>query len=138
MTVHTVGAVIAPGEPILHIVPEDDELVVEAHVMPRDIDRVGIGQAALVRFTAFDLRTTPELGGVVIDVSADLIADPRSGASYYLVRTRIPEESRALLGDLRLVPGMPAETFIQTGSRTALSYLMKPLTDGLARAFKDA
>ena len=138
MTVHTVGAVIAPGEPILHIVPEDDELVVEAHVMPRDIDRVGIGQAALVRFTAFDLRTTPELEGLVIDVSADLIADPRSGASYYLVRTRIPEQSRGLLGDLRLLPGMPAETFIQTGSRTALSYLMKPLTDGLARAFKDA
>ncbi len=137
-TVHTLGAVVAPGEPILHIVPDDDELVVEARVLPRDIDRVGIGQAALVRFTAFDLRSTPELEGRVIDVSADLLADAPSGSSYYLVRTRIPEEGRALLGELRLVPGMPAETFIQTGSRTLLGYLMKPLTDGLARAFKDA
>jgi HlyD family type I secretion membrane fusion protein len=137
MTMHTVGAVVAPGEPILHIVPEDDELVVEARVMPRDIDRVAIGQPALVRFTAFDLRSTPELEGTVINVSADLIADA-SGASYYLVRTRIPEENRALLGDLRLIPGMPAETFIQTGSRTVLGYLMKPLTDGLAHAFRDA
>jgi HlyD family type I secretion membrane fusion protein len=138
MSVHTVGAVISPGQPILHIVPEDDELVVEAHVAPSDIDRVSVGQEARVRFSAFDMRTTPELHGVVIQVSADLVSDPGGHQSYYLVRTRIPEDGRRRLGELRLVPGMPAETFIQTGSRTLLTYLVKPLADGLARSFKDA
>jgi epimerase transport system membrane fusion protein len=138
MTVHTLGAVVSPGQPILHIVPEDDELVVEAHVHPRDIDRVSVGQEARVRFSAFDVRTTPQLEGVVIRVSADLVTDPGSHEAYYLVQTRIPEASRSRLGELRLVPGMPAETFIQTGTRTLLAYLLKPLTDGLARSFTDA
>jgi HlyD family type I secretion membrane fusion protein len=137
-SVHTVGAVIAPGEPILQIVPEDDELVVEAKVQPSDIDRVSVGQPARVRLSAFDLRTTPELEGEVIHVSADRVGDSREGAPHYLIRTRIPPEQLARLGELRLIPGMPAETFIQTGARTVMAYLLKPLRDGLARTFRDA
>jgi HlyD family type I secretion membrane fusion protein len=137
MRLHTVGGVLAPGDPILDIVPEGDELVVEAQVRPKDIDKVVVGQTAIVRLTVFDLRSTPRLEGTVIHVSADRMTDRDTGIPYYLMRTRIPESELARLGDLRLVPGMPAETFVETGARTMLSYLMKPLSDGLARAFKE-
>jgi HlyD family type I secretion membrane fusion protein len=137
MRLHTVGGVLAPGDPILDIVPDDDELVVEARVRPDDIDKVSVGGTATVRLTAFDRRSTPRLEGTVIRVSADRMTDRDSGIPYYLVRTRIPESELALLGELRLVPGMPAETFVETGARTMLSYLLKPLGDGMARAFKE-
>lgn len=137
MDVHTVGGVIAAGQPILNIVPEGDKLVVEARVRPEDIDKVAVGQTAFLRLSAFDLRTTPELAGSVVTVSADSLSDQKTGISYYVARVQIPDEEMGKLGSLRLVPGMPAEVFIQTGERTALSYLVKPLQDGLARTFRE-
>jgi HlyD family type I secretion membrane fusion protein len=137
LDVHTVGAVISPGQPILDIVPHEDELIIEAQVAPRDIDKVSIGLEAVVRLSAFDLRSTPELLGTVFATSADRLIEDASREPYYLVGARIPDSELQKLRDFELVPGMPAEVFITTGERTALSYLIKPLADGLARAFRD-
>ena len=136
LAVHTIGGVITPGEAVMLIVPEADALTVEAKLAPQDIDQVGVGQAAMLRFSAFNQRTTPELKGEVTRVSADLTTDQRTGARYYTVRISIPEDEVARLGGLKLLPGMPVESFIQTGERTVLSYLTKPLTDHIARAFR--
>jgi HlyD family secretion protein len=136
LVVHTVGGVITPGEAMMLIVPEADNLTVEAKLNPQDIDQVQPGQKAVLRFSTFNQRTTPELNGTVIRVSADLTTDQRSGVSYYTVRISIPEAEVARLGGLKLLPGMPLEAFIQTGDRTVLSYLMKPMTDQIARSFR--
>jgi HlyD family secretion protein len=136
LTVHTVGGVITAGEAMMVIVPEADNLTVEAKLNPQDIDQVHAGQNAALRFSTFNQRTTPELTGVVTRVSADLTTDQRTGMSYYTVRISIPENEVARLGGLKLLPGMPLEAFIQTGERTVLSYLTKPFTDQAARAFR--
>ena len=137
MRAHTVGGVIGPGEPLLDIVPAGDELVIEARMRPEDIDKVRVGQTAVVRLSAFDRRTTPELEGTVIAASADRMVDETTGAAFFLVRSRLSEGELDKLDGLQLVPGMPAETFVQTGSRTVLSYLLKPLSDGVARALRE-
>jgi len=136
-TVHTVGGVITAGEPIMMIVPEADNLAVEAKTNPAEIDQLQVGQTALLRFVNFNQRTTPEIFGVVTRISADTSTDQRSGASYYTIRVSLPAEEVAKLGDVKLVPGMPVETFVQTGDRTVASYLAKPFTDQLARAFRE-
>jgi len=136
LNVHTVGGVITAGEAMMLIVPEADALTAEAKLAPQDIDQVRPGQSAVLRFSTFNQRTTPELNGTVSRVSADLTTDQRTGTSYYTVRIAIPEDEVARLGGLKLLPGMPLETFIQTGERTILSYLTKPFTDQAARAFK--
>ena len=135
--VHTVGGVITAGEPIMMIVPEADNLAVEAKTNPAEIDQLQIGQRALLRFTNFNQRSTPEIYGVVTRISADISTDQRSGASYYTIRIGMPAGEVAKLGDVKLVPGMPVETFIQTGDRTVISYLAKPFTDQLKRAFRE-
>jgi HlyD family secretion protein len=135
LSVHTVGGVIAPGEVAMEIVPESDELQIEAKLPPRDIDQVGSGQRAYVRFSAFNQRTTPQLEGVVSYVSADLSHDRQANAAYYTVRVTLPSSERRRLGSLQLVAGMPVEVFLQTGSRTMTSYLLKPITDQLLRTF---
>jgi HlyD family type I secretion membrane fusion protein len=137
MDVHTIGGVIGPGQAILDIVPEKDELVIEAQVAPQDIDKVTDGLEAVVRLSAFNMRTTPELGGKVFMASADRMIDEVSGEPYYLLGVRVPDSERSKLKDLELLPGMPAEVFVNTGERTALSYLVKPFTDALARTFKE-
>lgn len=137
LEVHTVGGVISPGEVLMLIVPQADALIVEAQVAPQDIDHATVGQEAVVRFSAFNQRTTPELFGTVTRVSADLSKDPQSGLTYYTARVALPNSELARLGSLKLVPGMPAEVHIQTGERTALSYFIKPLADQIARAFKE-
>jgi len=137
LSVHTVGGVIAPGAPIMKIVPKDDHLVVRARVRPEDIDQVTAGQDALVRLVAFNQRTTPQLVGTVQNVSADRLVEEVTGTPYYLARIEIPESERARIQHARLLPGMPVEAFIQTGARTPLSYFLKPVTDGMARAFKE-
>lgn len=137
MAVHTVGGVIAGGDRIMGIVPDRDELVIEARVHPRDIEQVMPGQSAMLRFTAFNQRTTPELSGKVARISADLDRDELTGESYYVVRVRIGAGELAKLGGQELVPGMPVETFLATGERSALSYLFKPLSDQFARAFRE-
>jgi HlyD family secretion protein len=136
-TVHTVGGVINAGDAIMLIVPQTDDLQVEAKVNPQDIDKLQVGQKTLLRLSAFNQRTTPELNGVVSRVSPDVTTDQRTGQSYYTIRVSMPPEEIARLGDAKLIPGMPAEAFVQTGDRTMLSYLMKPLNDQLMRAFRE-
>jgi len=136
-TVHTIGGVITAGEPIMLVVPDADKLQVEARVNPRDIDHVKIGQDAVLRFTAFNLHTTPEINGTVTRVSADTTTDQRTGQSYYTIRIALPPRASDELGGVKLLPGMPVETFVQTGERTVISYLMKPLYDQFMRAFRE-
>src|SRR6202171_337170 len=137
-TVHTVGGVITAGDAIMMIVPQADDLSVEAKVNPQDIDKLQIGQKTVLRLSAFNQRTTPELNGVVSRVSADVTTDQRTGQSYYTIRVSMPPEEVARLGDnVKLIPGMPVEAFVQTGDRTMLSYLMKPLSDQLMRSFRE-
>lgn len=135
--VHTVGGVIEAGEALMLIVPETDELSIEVKVAPQDIDQLRSGQETMLRLSAFNQRTTPELKGRVSLIAADLVTDPRLGAQYYPVRIAFAAGERARLGGAKLVPGMPVEGFIQTGERTVLSYLTKPLTDHLAKAFRE-
>jgi HlyD family secretion protein len=137
LAVHTLGGVIRAGDVVMEIVPDADELQVEARLPPKDIDQVKVGQTTLVRFSAFDQRTTPQLSGVVSYVSADLSHEQQGDTSYYTVRVTLPEEEHRRLAGLRLVSGMPAEIFVQTGSRTMTSYLLKPVTDQLRRAFNE-
>jgi HlyD family secretion protein len=136
LAVHTVGGVVAQGETLMLIVPEQDALVVEAKIAPQDIDNVRLGQPAFIRFTAFDQRTTPEFGAKVTRVSADLTTEQQTGVAYYVARLaleRDPGASRAQ--GLALLPGMPAEVHIRTGERTPMSYFLKPLNDQFSRAF---
>ncbi|MCL6705958.1 HlyD family type I secretion periplasmic adaptor subunit [Pseudomonas sp. R2.Fl] len=137
LSVHTVGGVVSPADPIMLIVPEGDDLALEVQIAPKDIDQIALGHKALLRMSAFNLRTTPELNGHVSRIAADLSRDERTGLSYYLVRLSVPAAELDKLENLTLVPGMPAEALIETGERTALSYLVKPLTDQLSRAFRE-
>src|SRR5215207_3877508 len=137
LTAHTVGGVINPGEPIMLIVPRAEALAVEAKIAPQDIDQVRVGHKTVLRFSAFNQRTTPELTGEVSMVSADITQDQKTGAPFYTVRITPPASELARLGDLKLVPGMPVETFIQTGDRTVISYLLKPLQDQLTRTWRE-
>ena len=135
--VHTVGGVVTAGDALMLIVPQADDLQVEAKVNPVDIDKLQIGQKTLLRLSAFNQRTTPELNGLVSRVSPDVTTDQRTGQSYYTIRVSMPAEEIARLGDVKMIPGMPVEAFVQTGDRTMLSYLMKPLHDQLMRAFRE-
>jgi len=135
LQIHTEGGVIPPGNVIAEIVPQSEELVIDARVAAVDIDRVQIGQHANVRLSAFNTRTVPTMDGTVIGVSADAAADENTGQGFYTARIEIDPASLANLDQLELVPGMPAEIFITTGSRTFLQYLMNPLTNALARSF---
>ncbi len=135
LVTHTVGGVIRTGETIMEIVPDVDDLLIEARLQPNDIDQVRKGQKAFIRFPAFNQRVTPQLIGLVNYISADTSRDQQSSAPYFTVRVSIPDDERRRLGDLQLLSGMPAEVFMQTGSRTMMSYLFKPITDQLQRAF---
>ena len=137
LAVHTIGGVVSPGESIMLIVPRSDTLVIEAKVAPKDIDQVRLGQHAVLRLTAFNQRTTPEIEGTVSLVAADQITDEKTGTSFFKVHVRPDADQVARLKGIKLVPGMPAEVFIRTGERTVLSYLTKPLNDQVRRAFKE-
>jgi HlyD family secretion protein len=141
MTVHTVGGVIANGEAIMLIVPIADNLVIEGKVAPQDVDQLAVGNQATVRIMAGNQRTAPELKAQLRRVSADLTREQgtpgQPGPSYYSIRLELLPGEIARLGSLALVPGMPAETFIQTGSKTPLQYLLKPLKDQIAHTFRE-
>ena len=137
LAAHTVGEVIQQGEPIMLIVPKSDILDVEAKIQPQDIDQLRVGQPAVLRFTAFNQRTTPELIGTVSRVAADVSEDQKSGTHYYTVRISVPEKEVGRLEGLKLVPGMPVKSFIQTSPRTVMSFLTKPLHDQIKRAFRE-
>lgn len=96
-----------------------------------------VGQSAFIRFTAFNQRTTPEFNGTVIRVAADLTKDQQTGQAYFVARIGLSEGELRRLDRLKLVPGMLAEAYIRTGDRTAMSFLLKPLTDQFARAFRE-
>lgn len=138
---NTVGGVIRPGEPVMDIVPEDQDLVVEAQVRPEDADDLRVGQLSEVRITAFSGRAMPLLDGEVRRISADRFVDERSGAAYFIAQIQVSsEELRALEArsdmDVRLRPGLPAEIVIPTRKRTALQYLIEPLNQSIWRGFR--
>jgi HlyD family secretion protein len=128
---------VTPGEVLMTVVPEGDALELDARLTPEKIDQVRAGQSARVRLSAFSAGTTPEIKGAVDFVSPDLVRDPQMGARYYNVRIALRQEDVRRLADMQLVPGMPAEAFLQTESRTMLSYLFKPVTDQLTRVFRE-
>jgi HlyD family secretion protein len=135
--------VIGNGEIIMQIVPRADELVVEARVAPYDIDQIALGATATVRVMAGNQRTTPVISGRVARVSADIAREQQQqnsaqpGQPYYTVRIALPGDEVARLKDIHLVPGMPADIFIQTHERTPLQYLLKPLQEQIARTFRE-
>lgn len=137
LSVHTHGGVIAPGQELLDIVPEDDSLVVEAHINPIDIDVVHSDLRAQVRLTAFKQRTTPTLEGTLVRVSADSFSNEQTGQSYYLARVTISAEEKSKLNGAQLYPGMPAEVIIVTGKQTTFEYILAPLRDSFRRAFRE-
>ncbi|MDO9168888.1 MAG: HlyD family type I secretion periplasmic adaptor subunit [Methylobacter sp.] len=134
LTVHNESGVISPGHPILDIVPQDAELIIEAQVSPMDIDRVVVGLQAEIRFSAFKQSKTPKMDGKVTHISPDRLTDEQ-GNAYYLARVELTQESRKKLGDMQLLPGMPAEVLINTGERTLFEYLAQPATNFFARSF---
>ena len=135
-TANTIGGVVTTGDPIMLIVPESDQLMVEVKIDPKDIGQIQLGQPAVLRFSAFSLRTTPEVNGTVSRIGADTSTDQRTGQSYYLVRIAMRAAAVGDLGELKVTPGMPVEAFIQTGEHTLLSYLVKPLRDQLLQAYR--
>jgi HlyD family secretion protein len=142
LSVHTVGGVIGNGETIMSIVPHGDDLIVEARVMPTQIDQISEGAPTTVKISAGNQRAMPELNGRLIHVSADLTRDPQPSAAgaaqaYYLARVSLPSAEIDRLGAFRLLPGMPAEIFIQTSARTPLQYLLKPLSEQISRTFRE-
>jgi HlyD family secretion protein len=134
---HTIGGVIAPGEVLMQIVPDTDDLQIEAKLHVNDIDQVHVGQRTNVRFATFNQRTTPSLNGFVSYVSADSTVDKQTNIPFYTVRVTLPEQEVKRLGGLQLVSGMPAQVFLETGSRTMFSYLTKPIAEQMHRAFSE-
>lgn len=143
LQVHTIGGVIGKGDTVIQIAPPADNLIVEAKIAPPDIDQVVPAAQLRVRIGAGNRRRTPDLDGTVTVVSPDLTHEPEAtlkgvqSPPCYMVRVALSEESLKSIGDLRLVPGMPAEVYIRTQDRTALDYLMKPLHEQIARTFRE-
>lgn len=135
LAVHTVGGVVQPGELLMTIVPDPDDLVVEARIQPKDIDQVHENQPSRLRFTSFNQRTTPELHGKVVRRSANTTLDKINGQPFYTVAVKPDPGQLERLNGAHLLPGMMAEAFITTESRTAMSFLMKPLVDNWQRVF---
>jgi len=134
--VHTIGGVIQAGEVLMLVVPDADELIIEAKVAPQDVDQIHAGQPAVVQFAAFNRRTTPELNGEVVGIGADITQDDKRNEAYYAVRIRISDKEMARLEGLQPMAGMPVEVFIKTSPRTVVSYLTKPLREQVDRAFR--
>ena len=138
MQVTTPRSVIRPADPLLYIIPQDRPLVIGARLQTINIDEVMVGQPVVLRFSAFSSRTTPEIDGRLDRVSADALLDEATRAPYYRAEVSIPPEEMEKLGALALVPGMPVEVYIQTGERTPMAYLLKPLADYFNRAFRES
>jgi HlyD family type I secretion membrane fusion protein len=135
--INTVGGVITPAQKLLTIVPENAKLQIEVRLQPTDIDQVFVGQPSRLRFSAFSSRNTPELNGKVAFVSPATTTDPANGQVYFVAQIEVSDGELAKLDGKKLVPGMPVETFVQTESRTALSYLARPFIDQIQRAFRE-
>jgi len=138
LNVHTVGGVVQPGAILLSLVPADDRMIVEAHVSPQDIDVVHAGLIAQVRLTAYTSRYLRPIEGKVTTISADRVDDPATNTSYFVARVEIPQAELAALGkDIKLTSGMPADVLIVTGTRTMLSYIVRPIRESFGHAFHD-
>jgi HlyD family secretion protein len=135
LEIHTVGGVVGAGEPLMLIVPRNDDLIVEARVSPTDIDQLQAGQPAVLHFSGLNQGTTPEVDG---RIGADISTDETTGRPYFVARVTIDAKSLAKLDGLKLVPGMPVEVFMETAPRTVLSYVLKPLNDQIERTFREA
>lgn len=135
LSVHNINGVIQPGEVLMLVVPEKEELAIEANIVPRDIDQIYVGQPVTIRFTAFNQSTTPDVSAEVAVVAPDLQTDSRTGTSYYSLRIKPSKAGMEHLPGGKLYPGMPAEVFIQTSERSVLSYFVKPFQDRLRETF---
>lgn len=139
LTVFTPRSVIRPADPVLYLVPQDRPLIIAARVEPIHIDKIHLNQDVTLRFSALDQRTTPELIGRVLQISADAFTDEGSRLSYYRAEIALKDGQMARLPEgVTLIPGMPVETFIQTDARTPLAYLIKPLADYFTKAFRES
>ncbi len=137
LNVHTIGGIIQPGETLMQIVPGNEPLTIEALVSPNDIDQVRVGGRARLRLTAFNRRVTPELIGTISMVAADAVRDERSGLSSFAIKIAVPDSEYAKLSEGAVLPGMVAEVYIETATRSVLSYLLKPATDQFAKVFRE-
>ncbi|MEV4609872.1 HlyD family type I secretion periplasmic adaptor subunit [Neorhizobium sp. LMR1-1-1.1] len=137
LATHTIGGLLSPGETAMNIVPTRDMLTVDMRIKPNDVDQVSIGQVARLRFSAFNQRTTSEIEGRVESLSPDVSINEQTGETWYSARIAISAQERAKLGDLALIPGMPVEAYIKSEPRTALAYLMKPISDQMERAMRE-
>jgi membrane fusion protein, epimerase transport system len=137
-TVHNVGGVISPGELIMEIVPDNEQLIVEARIQPQDIEHVKEGQPASVRLIGFNRRVTPSVDGKVTYVSADSLTDRASNTPYYLAKIEVDLKAKRDTADLQLQPGMPTQVMVITGERTVIDYILSPITDGIARALRES
>ena len=137
LQVHAINAVIRPAEPIMFIVPQDSPLIVASRIDGINIDQVQLGQEAMLTFSSFNSRTTPQIMGRVTNVSADVFNDERTGQVYYAAEITPDEGELQKLEGLVILPGMPVTAFIQTGNRSALSYLLRPFTDYFNKAFRE-
>lgn len=136
---HTTGGVVGAGQPILDIVPQDTDLVIEARLRPVDIDEVAVGQTAQVHFLSLSDRSLPRIWGTVQSISADSLVDEATKQPYFLTRVKVPDEELDKLGkDVKITPGMTVEVLITTGERTFLEYLAQPILDSLRRTFKES
>jgi HlyD family secretion protein len=135
----TPGGVIETGKPIAEILPSNAPLIIETMIPRNDIDTVHQGQAAIVRLSALNTRTTPVLNGTVDYISADALADTRDGQmrEVYIARITLPPEELARVRGFAPTPGMPAEVMIQTSERTFAQYIAKPVVDSMSRAFRE-
>ncbi|MBY5935404.1 HlyD family type I secretion periplasmic adaptor subunit [Tateyamaria omphalii] len=139
MRVQTPRSVVRAADPVLFLIPQDRPLVIAARVDPIHIDQIVTGQSVNLRFSALDQRTTPELVGEVVLVSADAFEDENVGASFYRAEIVLnPGEIDRLNENQVLVPGMPVEAFIRTADRSPLAYLVKPVADYFNRAFRES
>lgn len=134
---HALRSVVRPAEPILYIVPQDTALIITTRIPSVHIDQVHVGQAAYLRFSAFDMRTTPEISGKVTKVSPDIFVDEVTGETYYSAEILPDSAELEKLDGLEVVPGMPVQAFLKTSDRTPLNYLLKPLADYFIKAFRE-
>ena len=133
----TIGSAVPPNQPILQIVPDRDELIVAARVRPQDVEQLRLGQKARVTFSGLDRQTTPDVAGTLIFISADLTQDQHTGQSYYRIKVKLDPGQKDMIASLALKPGMPAEVFVETGDRSILSFILKPLFDQMRHAFRE-
>lgn len=137
LAILAVGGVIEPGEVIMTFVPKQDALIIEARIDPQDVDEIAAGQDATIRLSSLNQKVTPKLAGKLISVSPDIAVDQQTQKPYYKVHFTVAEGQLAQLPDITVMAGMPVEAYIMTRDRTVLAFLLQPLTDQLAKTFRE-